>query len=201
MATKQKTRFAILGLLSWKPMSGYDIKKLVDVGLSHFWNENYGQIYPTLELLVEDGLATKQADRSSGKRRRFLYTITRQGQRAFHDWLNEPTSAPIVRNELQLKFFLSCNLPKQERIRLIEEYRAQQQAVLDEYQQSEHVLRQALSDRRYPDELAEILDLAQSDGRRRAQQCQIFLFTLRHGTHVIAARLAWCDEVLQSLRR
>ena len=44
-------------LLSWKPMSGYDIKKLVDAGLSHFWNENYGQIYPTLESLVKEGLA------------------------------------------------------------------------------------------------------------------------------------------------
>ena len=50
-------------------MSGYDIKKLVDVGLSHFWSENYGQIYPTLESLVQEGLATRKEDRSSGKRK------------------------------------------------------------------------------------------------------------------------------------
>lgn len=38
----KKTHFALLRLLSWKPMSGYEIKTIVDVGLSHFWNENYG---------------------------------------------------------------------------------------------------------------------------------------------------------------
>ena len=69
-------------------MSGYDIKKLVDVGLSHFWNENYGQIYPTLDQLVKDGLATKRAERKSGKRQRFVYTITRKGQKAFRDWMS-----------------------------------------------------------------------------------------------------------------
>ena len=74
-------------------MSGYDIKKLVDVGLSHFWNENYGQIYPTLESLVTDKLATKREKRSLGKRKRFVYSITRKGKRVFEAWLREPTGA------------------------------------------------------------------------------------------------------------
>ena len=67
--SKKKTRFALLGLLSWKPMSGYDIKKIVDIGLSHFWNENYGQIYPSLDALVKEGLAIKTVDKLSGKPR------------------------------------------------------------------------------------------------------------------------------------
>ena len=76
MSTKQKTRFALLGLLSWKPMSGYDVKKIVDIGLSHFWNENYGQIYPTLDSLVSEGLAEKSDGRGGGKRKRNVYSIT-----------------------------------------------------------------------------------------------------------------------------
>lgn len=199
MATKQKTKFAVLGLLTWKPMSGYDIKKLVDVGLSHFWNENYGQIYPTLESLVADRLATKKEIRANGKRQRFVYTITRKGRRAFEDWLREPVGAPIVRNELQLKFFLCCNLPTRESVRLIKEYRMQQQAVLDEYRQSEKVLRQAIRDGSYPDELNEILEITKSTRQSRAKHCNIFYLTLRHGIRAIEARLAWCDEVLRSL--
>ena len=58
MARKARTHYAILGLLCWKPMSGYDIKKMVEVGLSYFWSESYGQIFPTLNRLVDDGLAT-----------------------------------------------------------------------------------------------------------------------------------------------
>lgn len=199
MASKQKTRFAVLGLLSWKPMSGYDIKKMVDVGLSHFWNENYGQIYPTLESLVKDRLATKKEERTSGKRKRFVYTITKKGQQAFNDWLREPADAPIVRNELQLKFFLSCKLPTRESVRLIREYRTQQQALLDEYRLSEKVLRVAIRDGEYPDQLNEILELTASARQNRAKHCNIFLLTLRHGIRVIEARLAWCDEVLESL--
>ena len=32
MARKARTHYAILGLLCWKPMSGYDIKKLIEAG-------------------------------------------------------------------------------------------------------------------------------------------------------------------------
>jgi DNA-binding PadR family transcriptional regulator len=43
---KSKTKYPILGLLAEQPMSGYDIKKLVDVRFSFFWNESYGQSIP-----------------------------------------------------------------------------------------------------------------------------------------------------------
>ena len=56
MKRANKTQFAVLGLLSWQPMSGYTIKKLIEMGLTQFWSESYGQLYPTLEKLVETGL-------------------------------------------------------------------------------------------------------------------------------------------------
>ena len=196
MASKQKTRFAILGLLSWKPMSGYDIKKVVDVGLSHFWNENYGQIYPTLNQLVRDGLATRKADRKSGKRQRFVYTITRKGKKAFHDWIVEPTDAPAVRNELQLKFFLSSSLPTNASIGLIDKHRLQQQAALDEYHHSEELLRNAILNGRYVDELDEILAISGSTSEQRKKQLTTFYLTLRQGIRILEARLAWCEEAI-----
>ena len=182
-------------------MSGYDIKKLVDVGLSHFWNENYGQIYPTLESLVKDRLATRKEDRTSSKRMRIVYTITRKGQQVFRDWLAEPTGTPTVRNELQLKFFLSCSLPTAESVRLIKEYQTQQQMVLDDYRRSEKVLREAVRDGLFPEELNELLKITSQKQTRqsRSKQCNIFLLTLRHGIRAIEARLAWCAEVLKSL--
>ena len=200
MASRKKTQFAILGLLTWKPMSGYDIKKLVDVGLSHFWNENYGQIYPTLERLVKDGLATRKADRRSGKRQRFVYTITRKGRSTFRDWMNEPTDAPIVRNELQLKFFLSSSLPASTSVRLISEHRSQQRALLEEYRRSEQVLSTAIDEGNYADELDEMLEISGSTPAVREKQLRTFYLTLRHGIRVIEARLDWCDEVLATLR-
>ncbi len=199
MAAKKKTQFAILGLLSWKPMSGYDVKKLVDVGLSHFWNENYGQIYPTLDRLVADGLATKKSDHASGKRRRFVYTITRKGKKAFRTWIEAPTDAPIVRNELQLKFFLSSGLPAIDSVRLIKQHQGAQRAALAEYRHSEAVLREALQNDAVSDELDELMTMTGTDSQSRKKQLNTFYLTLRHGIHIIEARLAWCEEAITSL--
>lgn len=191
--------FAILGLLTWKPMSGYDIKKVVDVGLSHFWNENYGQIYPTLDRLVNDGLATKRAELKSGKRQRYVYTISHRGKNAFREWIAEPTDAPVVRNELQLKFFLSSSLPKSVSIRLIDKHRAQQQAALDDYRQSEKLLRSIMLHKSQSDELSEILQIAGTTAKQREKQLNIFFLTLRHGIRILEARVAWCNEAIANL--
>ena len=38
------TAYVILGMLSWWPMSGYDIKATVDKSTRFFWAASYGQI-------------------------------------------------------------------------------------------------------------------------------------------------------------
>lgn len=182
-------------------MSGYDIKKIVDIGLSHFWNENYGQIYPTLDQLVSDGLAKKSVDRHSGKRKRHVYRITPSGTTAFREWLALPTGKPIVRNELQLKFFLSSRLPTKATLRIIEEYLLQQKEVLLEYRESEVVLRKAIESGKYPAEVEEILAGHEKNrsAKQKAKQCKMFFLSLRHGILAVEARVAWCDEVISNL--
>ncbi len=182
-------------------MSGYDIKKIVDIGLSHFWNENYGQIYPTLDALVEDGLAKKTADKNSGKRKRNIYQITPAGVDAFRDWLGKPADPPTVRNELQLKFFLSGKLPSKISLEIVEKYRKQQLDVLQEYQVSEVALRKGIETGEYPDEVQEIFagQTTRQNAQQKAAQCSIFLLSLRHGILVLEARLSWCDEVISHL--
>ena len=130
-----------------------------------------------------------------------MYSITSPGRRALKKWLNEPASAPSVRNELLLKFFLSSQLPATESIRLISEYKLQQKAALNEYQQSEKVLRQAIREGEYPDELNAIFELTSSTSQGRAKQCEMFYLTLRHGVRALEARIVWCDEVLKTLAK
>lgn len=201
MSTKQKTRFALLGLLSWKPMSGYDIKKTVDIGLSHFWNENYGQIYPTLDSLVTEGMVQKSDGEGSGKRKRFVYSITGRGEKAFREWISLPADPPVVRNEVQLKFFLSSSLPTKKTLKIVRNYRSQQQELLQGYRESEVILRRAIECDEYPQEVEEILTTPKRrrSADQRAKQCTIFLLTLRHGILVVESRVAWCDEVISLL--
>lgn len=201
---QKKTRFAILGLLSWQPLSGYDIKKLIEMGLSHFWSESYGQLYPTLSQLVVQGLATRKTDPTSGKRTRYVFTITAQGRKELRSWLHDPSDLPRMRNEFLLKFFLSGRQPVDESIRLLTEYRDQQQARHELYTASQKILTRAVRLGVLPDEVAHILthDKPAGGGSKAgtSRQALLFLLTLRHGVLAIESRLAWCDEAIKAIR-
>jgi DNA-binding PadR family transcriptional regulator len=90
MAKIQYPRYIILGLLGIKPMSGYDIKKWVDVSFRYFWDIGYGQIYPTLKTLESEALVTMKNDQTEGGPVRNLYTITGAGKTELDTWLLAP---------------------------------------------------------------------------------------------------------------
>jgi PadR family transcriptional regulator AphA len=203
MARKARTHNAILGLLCWKPMSGYDIKKLVEVALTYFWNESYGQIFPVLNRLVEDGLATKRLDPKSGGRKRQVYKATAAGRRTFKDWLQQANDMPQLRDELKLKFFLTSRSDVGESTRLLEAYREQQRDHLAMLKESEVILAAALHEGRIDGELLELLDVLdwskQTTSDEQSNELLIFFLTLRSGVLVAEARVAWVVEALKVL--
>jgi len=101
-----KTSFAILGILTHGPQSGYDIKKHIGQSIGYFWQESYGQLYPALKTLVEQEYATMQVEKNDGKPDKKVYQITDRGKTALKAWLEKPIeSMPKVRHELLLKLF------------------------------------------------------------------------------------------------
>jgi PadR family transcriptional regulator, regulatory protein AphA len=82
MAKGNRSKYAILGLLSWDPMSGYDIKTAVEQSISNFWNESCGQIYPMLKRLAAEGLAATSVEKQVGKPDRYVYALTEKGCKA-----------------------------------------------------------------------------------------------------------------------
>jgi DNA-binding PadR family transcriptional regulator len=49
-------KHAILGFLSIRPLSGYDLKKAIDGTVGHFWTADQAQIYRMLASLVGEEL-------------------------------------------------------------------------------------------------------------------------------------------------
>jgi len=47
--------YAILGFLNYHPYTGYDLKKIFDTSVNHFWHADQSQIYRTLARLTEQG--------------------------------------------------------------------------------------------------------------------------------------------------
>jgi DNA-binding PadR family transcriptional regulator len=124
---------AILGALSLRPMSGYDIRKFVQQHLGYFWKESYGQIYPMLKRMQSQGLVQVRVERQSGKPNRQVYSLAAAGNKEFEKWLAERPAPPSPRNELLLKIFFGHRGRPQDAIRQVEELRSTHQRLLQEY--------------------------------------------------------------------
>src|SRR2546429_5742806 len=74
------SRYAILGVLSRRPMSGYDVKKLIERSIAHFWSESYGQIYPILNRLAAEGLAERRREGQPGQPDRPAHSLPSNGR-------------------------------------------------------------------------------------------------------------------------
>jgi DNA-binding PadR family transcriptional regulator len=102
----------ILGMIAFGKQTGYDIKQLVDKSTRHFWAASYGQIYPELRRLEEQGLIVGHNE-PSGARARTVYVLTDTGQEALMGWLSSDRELTYeLRDEGMLKLFFSDAAPE-----------------------------------------------------------------------------------------
>ncbi|WP_025156861.1 PadR family transcriptional regulator [Leifsonia aquatica] len=68
-------RAAVLALLAEKPMHGYQIIREIEERSGGSWKPSAGSVYPTLQLLADEGLLT--AEESNGRK---TYALTEAGR-------------------------------------------------------------------------------------------------------------------------
>jgi len=68
-------RAAVLTLLAEKPMHGYQIIQEIDERSGGSWKPSAGSVYPTLQLLADEGLIT--AEEAGGRK---TYSLTEAGR-------------------------------------------------------------------------------------------------------------------------
>lgn len=178
MSRDNKTIYIILGLLNHEDLTGYDIKKRIDVSISLFWDVGFGQIYPSLKLMVKEGLVTKEEDGDNG-RKRIVYSITGKGKEELRKWLGTPVEKENVKYEILLKLFFSSELPAEDNIRVIEEFRERNKGGLDML-------------RLFKKELSGILD-------KDSDHLHYYL-TVLFGEKVYSAYLEWAEEAARLIR-
>ena len=124
MATtrENKTRYAILGMLSFGAKSGYEISKSIQNSTAFFRAESDGQLYPILKRLTEEGLVASSEENEPGKRSKKVYTLTHDGEDALVDWLHQEPTTFNFRNEFLLQLFFGLNIKRKANIEKIKEY-------------------------------------------------------------------------------
>ncbi len=177
---KNKSKYAILGILSLGPISGYDIKKVFQRSVANFWNESYGQIYPLLRTLVAEGFATKSIKKQVGKPDRHTYALTDKGFEELQQWLIEPVKDQIGRIEIALKLFFGHQVKVADNIRQVEHFREMRDRELKALTAIEERLKAELADK---------------------PKLPYMLMTVSYGQHVTQALLQWCEETLSLLSK
>jgi DNA-binding PadR family transcriptional regulator len=77
-------RFAVLDVLAEAPMHGYEIIRTLEERSGGRWRPSPGSVYPTLQLLADEGLVT--AADVDGRR---VYSLTDEGRAAREARRNE----------------------------------------------------------------------------------------------------------------
>ncbi len=178
-ARSRTTPYAVLGMLSFGPMSGYDIRKEAASSIGYFWSESYGQLYPALRDLAAAGLIRRPARPPAGRRDRQVYEITDRGKEALRVWRTEPPRTGPIRSELLLKLFFGDRSSVAPEIAWIESLVAAESAALRDYRRIRRQLWKEQSD--HP-------------------SLPFWLITLSYGEHHSRAILRWCKETRNTLR-
>jgi PadR family transcriptional regulator AphA len=96
----------VLGLLSLRSWTTYELAKQVQRSLGWFWPRAERKLYDEPKRLVAAGLATGERQ-LAGARPRTVYAVTASGRRVLRRWLDEPPAPPTLEFEGMVKVFFA----------------------------------------------------------------------------------------------
>ncbi|MGD9007071.1 MAG: PadR family transcriptional regulator [Desulfobacteraceae bacterium] len=100
-------KYAILGLLSVKPQSGYELKANFDRAIRYLWKADQAQIYRTLRTITKQGLAVSRTIQQIGRPNKKVYEMTSAGEDDLRRWLSDPLPPNEQRNAELVQIFFS----------------------------------------------------------------------------------------------
>lgn len=115
-------RETILGLLNWKPASGYDLKRVISDSEIFYWSGNNNQIYKSLIELEKEGAVTHKVQEQEGGPAKKIYSITAQGREVLRRSLLVAPEAPELRKSFLIQLAWAEMLSDEEILGLLEKY-------------------------------------------------------------------------------
>jgi PadR family transcriptional regulator AphA len=174
---------AILGFLNYHPSTGYDLKRIFDSSVRHFWAADQGQIYRTLARLTDKGWAEMERVEQDDRPDRKVYQITETGRAELVRWLCAPPPYRDARSAVLVQVFFMGQLPDEE--------------ILARFEEHAELLRGILS--RYGD-IPEQLEPFQQDIDSPRERF-FWLLTLENGIASMHANLAWVESVIERIKK
>ncbi len=172
---KASLEYALLGLIAEQRMlSGYDLVKLFDLSMAHYWHAHHGQIYPTLERMRRHGWIRRRDVIQKRRPNKRLYTITLAGKRRLMNWLESPFEGLRLKYAPLLRCRFLGHLGADGARAKFEEERLGWAGILETYR--------AIERRFFPG------NHAYDDANT-----MFTYFTLHRGIKMMEENIAWCD--------
>lgn len=175
--------YAILGYLNYHPYTGYELKKVLDISVRHFWSADQSQIYRTLARLMEQEKAVMEKVEQSDRPDRKLYSITPKGRADLIAWLAGPPPLTGMHSGPMVQVFFMGQLSDEEVLRQFEGYASVMRMVLAQYEQ-------------VPAQVQEVFEDVQLQRERFFWQ-----LTLDNGIRNMRANLEWAEAAIERIRR
>lgn len=115
-------KYAILGLLSWKPSSGYELKKIIEESSTMYWSGNNNQIYKSLVKLLGEGLVTNEIQHQESSPSKKIYSITDEGLARLREWVLSEPEVPEFKNTFLIQLAWAEQLSNEELNELLIQY-------------------------------------------------------------------------------
>lgn len=178
MGRENKTIYAILGLLNHEDLTGYDIKKRIDLSLSYFWAAGFGQIYPSLNLMEKNGWVIKKIGNSDNNREKITYSITEDGRSELLKWLEAPVEKEFIKYEILLKLFFGSEIKADKNIENVKDFKQRYIGQIDILKRFEMELKSCLEE---------------------SEDHLYYLLTVLFGEKLYKAYVEWADEAVELL--
>jgi PadR family transcriptional regulator AphA len=174
---------AILGFLQYQPFTGYDLKKVFDISVRHFWPADQSQIYKTLIRLEGKHWARREVMAQENRPPRKLFHITAEGRRELTRWLAAPLRGEEGRSAGLIQVFFAGGLEDEQVLGLFEREAQRFRILLEHYAQ-------------VPEQVVPYRELTKSE-----RETFFWMLTLECGMHMARAHLEWLESVIGRLRK
>jgi DNA-binding PadR family transcriptional regulator len=117
---------AILGLISQRPLTGYDLRKIfATTPMGHF-SSSPGAIYPALKRIEDAGWVRGRAGQGRTRRERVVYEITARGRTALKQRLSHPVTRDDIiwhMDDLMMRFaFMDGVVGREMTVRFLQDF-------------------------------------------------------------------------------
>ncbi len=123
-------KHVILGFLSWRAFTGYELKQVFAESSTLSWSGNSNQIYTPLVELHKEGLVSLEVQIQENRPARKVYSITEKGLAELRSWILLTPEPPVQRNVFLTRLAWADTLAPAEIDALFESYEEKVQTQL-----------------------------------------------------------------------